>query len=171
VPSRRGNRKGAVEKVNQTAAQRWWRTLGDDVTIEEAQASLDRFATCAATLGRGPTAYRRSTVATVAATEPLATVPAAASPAIVPEKRTASRQALVGYRGNLYSVPPELAMATVTVTHSVGGQFIDIATTARGRHRPPHTARRRPRRESVRQESNSRRVGESFLRIYLGNCW
>ncbi|KUH97900.1 hypothetical protein AU190_21970 [Mycolicibacterium acapulense] len=26
-PPRRGNRKGVVEKVNHTAAQRWWRTL------------------------------------------------------------------------------------------------------------------------------------------------
>ena len=33
-PPRRGNRKGVVEKVNHTAAQRWWRTLADDVTVE-----------------------------------------------------------------------------------------------------------------------------------------
>jgi len=32
-----------VEKANHTAAQRWWRTLPDDVTVAEAQASLDRF--------------------------------------------------------------------------------------------------------------------------------
>ena len=31
-PPRRGNRKGVVEKANHTAAQRWWRTLADDVT-------------------------------------------------------------------------------------------------------------------------------------------
>jgi transposase len=30
-PPRRGNRKGVVEKVNHTAAQRWWRTLADEV--------------------------------------------------------------------------------------------------------------------------------------------
>ena len=29
-PPRRGNRKGVVEKVNHTAAQRWWRTLADE---------------------------------------------------------------------------------------------------------------------------------------------
>ena len=49
---------------------------------------------------------------------------------IVAEQRSASRQALVAYRGNRYSVPPELAMATVTVTRPVGGAFIDIATPA-----------------------------------------
>lgn len=42
-PPRRGNRKGVVEKADHTAAQRWWRTLGDDVTVEAAQASLDEF--------------------------------------------------------------------------------------------------------------------------------
>lgn len=41
-PSRRGNRKGVVEKANHAAAQRWWRTLGDDVTVAQAQAGLDR---------------------------------------------------------------------------------------------------------------------------------
>ena len=38
-PPRRGNRKGVVEKVNHTAAQRWWRTLADEVTVEAAQGS------------------------------------------------------------------------------------------------------------------------------------
>jgi hypothetical protein len=36
----------------------------------------------------------------------------------------------VAYRGNRYSVPPELAAARVVVTRPVGGQLIDIATTA-----------------------------------------
>ena len=46
------------------------------------------------------------------------------------EQRSASRQALVGYRGNRYSVPPELAAATVVVSRPVGGDHIDIATPA-----------------------------------------
>jgi len=128
-PPRRGNRKGVVEKNNHTAAQRWWRTLPDDVTPEQAQADLDRF--CSA---RGDTRMRatgdgKSTVATVADTEPLALVPAAPYPVIVTEERTASRQALVAYRGNRYTVPPELAAAPVVVTRPVGGEFIDIATS------------------------------------------
>ncbi|ETZ96664.1 transposase IstA domain protein [Mycobacterium kansasii 732] len=40
---------------------------------------------------------------------------------IVAEARTASRQAMVSYRGNRYSVPPELAAAQVVVSHPVGG--------------------------------------------------
>ena len=129
-PPRRGNRKGVVEKANHTAAQRWWRTVADDVTVEQAQADLDRF--CRA---RGDTRMRatpegRCTVATLAEAEPLHPVPAAPYPVIVAQERTASRQALVAYRGNRYSVPPELAAAQVVVTRPVGGQFIDIATTS-----------------------------------------
>jgi hypothetical protein len=48
---------------------------------------------------------------------------------IISETRTASRQAMVSYRGNRYSVPPELAAAQVVVSHPVGGEFCDIATT------------------------------------------
>jgi len=127
-PPRRGNRKGVVEKINHTAAQRWWRTLADDVTPEQAQADLDRFAALRGDTRMRAAADGRSTVATVAATEPLHPVPAQPYPVIVVEKRVASRQALVAYRGNRYSVPPELATAAVTVSRPVGGAFIDIAT-------------------------------------------
>lgn len=41
-PSRHAWRKGALEKSAHTLAQRWWRTLGDDVTVAAAQASQDR---------------------------------------------------------------------------------------------------------------------------------
>ena len=41
-PPRRGNRKGVVEKANHTAAQRWWRTLADEVSPAQAQTGLDR---------------------------------------------------------------------------------------------------------------------------------
>lgn len=69
-------------------------------------------------------------MAVVAKSEPLSPLPALPYPAILTEARTASRQAMVSYRGNRYSVPPELAAANVTVSHPVGGQFLDIATTA-----------------------------------------
>jgi len=42
-PPRRGNRKGVVEKANHVVAQRWWRSLPDEVTVAQAQASLDEF--------------------------------------------------------------------------------------------------------------------------------
>ncbi|WP_241245230.1 hypothetical protein [Microbacterium sp. KRD172] len=40
---RSGNRKGVVEKNNHTVAQRWWRTLPDELTLEQAQASFEVF--------------------------------------------------------------------------------------------------------------------------------
>lgn len=126
-PPRRGNRKGVVEKANDTAAQRWWRTLPDDISIEGAQASLDRF--CAA---RGDTRRRvvdgeRATVAVHAAGERLA-VPPAAFPATLTVERKVTAQALVAFRGNRYSTPPELAHTAVNVTWRLGSPLIDIAT-------------------------------------------
>ena len=145
-PPRRGNRKGVVEKVNHTAAQRWWRTLADDVTVEQAQVDLDRFASVRGDTRMRATAEGRFTVAVLAETEPLQPVPAQPYPVIVTEERTASRQVLVAYRGNRYSVPPELAGST-------GGRDPPGRWRVhRRRHyrrdcdRPAQIARRRPRR-------------------------
>ncbi|MFY2791035.1 IS21/IS408/IS1162 family transposase [Rhodococcus sp. MALMAid1271] len=129
-PPRRGNRKGAVEKSNHTAAQRWWRNLSDDLSIEQAQASLDRFCAVRGDTRLRPTTDGKASVATIATTEGLHPMPAAAYPAILTTERIISRQALVSYRGNRYSVPPELASAAVTVTHVLGADIIDIVTTS-----------------------------------------
>ena len=132
-PPRRGNRKGVVEKANHTAAQRWWRTLPDDVTVEQAQASLDQW--CAT---RGDARLRRShvdgraSVLRIAEREPLAPVPTKPFPATITEERTVSAQALVAWRGNSYSVPPELARAHVVVSQRLGADHVDIATTSSG---------------------------------------
>lgn len=67
---------------------------------------------------------------TIATTEGLHPMPAAAYPAILTTDRVVSRQALVSYRGNRYSVPPELACAAVTVTHVLGSDVIYIVTTS-----------------------------------------
>ena len=60
-------------------------------------------------LGRVAGAFQR---VAGAATEPLQRVAAQPYPVIVAEQRTALRQAMVAYRGNRYSVPPELARST-----------------------------------------------------------
>src|SRR6185295_11206747 len=128
-PPRRGNRKGVVEKANHTAAQRWWRTLADDVSVEQAQASLDRWCGLRGDTRLRPTSAGRATVATVAASEPLTTLPAP-FPAVLTVGRSASAQALVAFRGNHYSVPPELARAQITLTHRLGATSIDLATNS-----------------------------------------
>lgn len=130
-PPRRGNRKGVVEKANHTAAQRWWRTLADETTVEQAQASLEKFCQT-----RGDARLRpagpggKASVLTLAKAEPLAPVPAVPFPATISEKRTVSAQALVAWRGNFYSVAPELARAQVRVTCRLGTTHIDIATAS-----------------------------------------
>jgi hypothetical protein len=137
-PPRAGNRKGVVEKANHTAAQRWWRTLPDDVTVEQAQASLDEFSRLRGDTRLRPTPSGKVTVVSVAAAEPLAALPATPYPVILTESRTVSRQALVSYRGNRHSVPSELAGAAVSVMWVLGAEVIDILTTSQitiARHR------------------------------------
>jgi transposase len=139
-PPRRGNRKGLVEKANHTAAQRWWRTLPDDIETEGAQTRLDRFCATKTDTRRRVVdeVGTKLTVAQIAATERLRPLPALAFPATVDVARTVRAQALVAFRGNRYSVPPELAGTVVHVTHRLGTHTIDI-TTAGGiviaRHR------------------------------------
>ncbi len=132
-PPRRGNRKGVVEKANHTAAQRFWRTLPDDVTVEEAQARLDAWCRTRGDIRLRATADGRSSVAVLAAAEPLAPVPTP-FPAVVSVNRVVSAQALVSYRGNRYSVPPHLHGATLTVHARLGGTHLDIATAAEAVH-------------------------------------
>jgi len=47
---------------------------------------------------------------------------------IITATRKATAQALVHYRGNRYSLPPELAGAMVTVTHRAGGTTLAVVT-------------------------------------------
>lgn len=127
-PPRHGNRKGVVEKANHVAAQRWWRTLADDTTIEQAQASLDRL--CAERLDQRERVIgdRRARVAVHAEGELLRPVTPVPFPATLTVERRVSANCRVSFRGNGYSVPPELAHATVSVTVRLGDPTIDIAT-------------------------------------------
>ncbi len=152
-PPRRGNRKGVVEKVNHTAAQRWWRTLADDVTVEQAQAGLDRFcAASAATPGCGATADGRSSVAAGRQAEPLRAGAGGAvsgdrrrSPhGVAPSVGVLSRQPLLG-------APGAGRRPGRGRRHPLGDQFIDIATDRRDRDRPAPPGRRRARGHGPRQ--------------------
>ena len=134
-PPRRGNRKGVVEKANHVAAQRFWRSLPDDVTVEAAQARLDQWCTRRGDTRIRATADGKASVATVAAREPLAAAPATPFPAELVATRTVSAQALVAYAGNFYSVAPELTHAVVSVRVRLGARHLEITTT--GQHTVP----------------------------------
>jgi transposase len=128
-PSRHGNRKGVVEKGNHSLAQRWWRTLADDLTVAQAQSGLDEFCVRVGD-ARGRTLDRaRTTVGDLAVAEPLAAPPLLPYPAEVSVARIVSAQALVGFRGNFYSVGPGLSGATVTVRCRLDTNMIEVVTT------------------------------------------
>jgi len=126
-PPRHGNRKGVVEKANHAAAQRWWRTLPDAVSVEGAQASLDKRA-AALDARRRRRDGQQLTVGELAAAERLRPAPATPYPAQVEVLRVVSAQALVSFRGNQYSVPPGMAGTRVLLRHRLGDQTITVAT-------------------------------------------
>jgi transposase len=139
-PPRRGNRKGVVEKANHSAAQRWWRSLPEELSAAQAQARLEVF--CASKTDSRTRVVdevgTKMSVAELAATERLRPLPAVAFPATVRVERTVRAQALVAFRGNRYSVPPELAGAKVNLTHRLGASTLDVVTasgTVLARHR------------------------------------
>jgi transposase len=127
-PPRRGNRKGVVEKANHAAAQRWWRTLPDALSVTEAQAGLDRLAVKLDGRRRVRDG-ERTTVGVLAEAERLRPAPLQAFPAEFDLIRTVSPQGLVAFRGNTYSVPPGLGGAQVHVHHRLGAETIRIVTT------------------------------------------
>jgi Mu transposase-like protein len=126
-PSRHGNRKGVVEKANHSAAQRWWRTVPNDITITAAQAGIDRLAIRM----DGRTRFRdgqRLTVSELADHEHLRAAPNHPYPVDVVVKRVVSPQGLVSFDGNQYSVPPGLPGAQVEVATRLGEKTLRVVT-------------------------------------------
>ena len=56
-----------VEKANHVAAQRFWRTLPDELTVEQAQARLDAWCARRGDVRLRPTVDGKASVATLAA--------------------------------------------------------------------------------------------------------
>ncbi|MGB6455114.1 MAG: hypothetical protein WBH47_11595, partial [Streptosporangiaceae bacterium] len=143
-PPRSGWRKGAVEKAVHSAAQRWWRTVPDDLSPARAQARLDTWCESA---GDARTRIRdgcKVTVGELAAGELLRALSQAPFPAVIEAARVVSAQALVAWNGNYYSVPPGHTGRAVTVRHQLGHATIDIITgagiTLARHHREPDHA-------------------------------
>jgi len=142
-PSRRGWRKGVVEKANHSAAQRWWRTLPDEASPAQAQARLDAWCARAGDARIRVRDGAKVTVGELAAAEPLAPLPAIPFPAVIEDTRVVSAQALVSWHGNFYSVPPGHGGQQVTVRHQLGAVTLDVLTAAgsvvaRHRREPDH---------------------------------
>jgi len=119
--SRHGDRKGVVEAAVRYLCGRWWRGL-TATTIEEAQASLDRF--CATTADARPRGS--TTVAALADAEPLLALPPAPYPATLESVAPVGTNATVSFRGNAYSVPPGLTGVPVTLRHRLGSTTLEV---------------------------------------------
>ncbi|MGW6362310.1 Mu transposase domain-containing protein [Streptomyces sp. NPDC055092] len=119
-----------VEKVNHSAAQRWWRTVPDGLSVVQAQSGVDKLATRMDERRRKVSGVS-TTVAELAASELLLAIPVRPFPAELEATRTVSAQSLVAFDGNFYSVPPGLVGIQVHVRHRLGGDFLRIATLGR----------------------------------------
>jgi transposase len=128
-PSRHGNRKGVVEKGNHSLAQRWWRTLADDLSPAQAQSSLDEFCRRVGDARTRTVDQTRTTVGALAAAQPLAAPPTLPYPATLIVERIVSAQALVAFRGNFYSIGPGMSGATVAVRHRLDAPVIEVTST------------------------------------------
>ena len=122
-PPRRPNRKGVVENAIGYLTRRWWRTA--EVTDPQgAQRSLDRF--CEQVADRRPRGKGR-TVGELAELENLLELPDVPYPAEGSEQRRVAPNALVSWRGNLYSVPPpERVGSDVLVRWRLGSDELHI---------------------------------------------
>ena len=129
-PPRRGNRKGVVEKANHSAAQRWWRTVPDHLTVEQAQSGVDKLA-LRMDERRRRVDGSKVTVADLAAGETLLDLPVRPFLAELEVERTISPQSLVSFRGNYYSVPAGMPGAQVRLVHRLGEDHLHIVTAGR----------------------------------------
>lgn len=106
-PPRRGNRKGVVEKANHSAAQRWWRTVPDGISLDAGQSGVDKLAVQMDSRKRKIDGSS-TTVGALAEAEPVLELPVRPFPAELEQTRIVSPQGLVSFAGNCYSVPPGL---------------------------------------------------------------
>jgi hypothetical protein len=162
-PPNRPQRKGVVEKAIGYLTRSWWRSAPVS-SPAQAQADLDRW--CVAVSDR----RRRgqSTVGELAASEPLLSLPELPFAAEYREQRVVSRDALVEFEGNQYSVAPGHAGQIVEVRARLGEVHLEIYTPA-GRRIARHrralwapgrrsVAKRTPGRSSRRCSSSSPRA-------------
>ncbi|HTT27983.1 MAG TPA: hypothetical protein VMG37_06210 [Solirubrobacteraceae bacterium] len=156
-PANRPQRKGVVERAIDYVTQSWWRSAPVS-TPAHAQADLDRWSVAVSDRRR----RGRSTVGELAAGEPLLVLPELPFPAEYREQRVVSREALVEFESNRYSVPPAHAGATVEVRARLGELHLEIYTPAG--HRIARHRRALPGvGQTVRTEEHARALERAVL--------
>lgn len=135
-PPRRGNRKGVVENAVRFACGRWWRTM-TATDQAAAQVSFDHFCTTIADARLRPPGRLIDppddgqrvpwpTVAELADTEPLLTLPLVPYPAQIEMSAKVAANATIAFRGNRYGVPPGLMGAELQLRHRLGTHSLEI---------------------------------------------
>jgi transposase len=124
-PARRPQRKGVVEKAIDYLTQSWWRSAPVS-TSAQAQADLDRWCVAVADRRR----RGQGTVAELAASEQLLSLPELPFAAEHREQRLVRRDALVEFEGNRYSVTPAHAGQSVEVRARLGDVHLEIYSQA-----------------------------------------
>jgi transposase len=162
-PPNRPQRKGVVEKAIQYVTQSWWRSAPVS-TAAQAQADLDRW--CVAVSDR----RRRgqSTVGELAAAEPLMSLPELPFPAEYREERVVSRDALVEFETNRYSVSPGHAGQTVEVRARLGELHLEIYTLA-GHRIARHRRALSGAGQTIRTDEHARALERAVLEQFTTN--
>jgi transposase len=156
-PERRPQRKGVVERAIEYLTQSWWRSAPVS-TLAQAQADLDRW--CAAVSDRRRRG--RSTVGELAVGEPLLGLPELPFPAQYRLERVVSRDALVEFETNRYSVPPGHAGQAVEIRARLGELHLEIYTPAG--HRIARHRRAIPgAAQTVRTDGHARALERAVL--------
>lgn len=156
-PAMRPQRKGVVEKAIQYVTQSWWRSAPVS-TPAQAQADLDRW--CVAVSDRRRRG--RSTVSELAASEPLLALPELPFGAEYREARVVSREALVAFEANRYSVPPGHAGGTVEVRARLGELHLEIYTPA-GRRIARHRRALAGAGQTIRADEHTHALEQAVL--------
>lgn len=156
-PANRPQRKGVVEAGIGYVTRSWWRSAPVS-TRAQAKADLDRW--CVAVADR----RRRgaSTVAELAASEPLLGLPELPFGAEHNVERVVSRDALVSFEGNRYSVGPGHAEATVIVRARLGELHLEIYS-ATGRRIARHRRALAGADQTIRMPEHARLLEQAVL--------
>jgi transposase len=162
-PRNRPQRKGVVEKAIDYVTQSWWRSAPVS-TPAQAQADLDRW--CVAVSDRRRRG--RSTVRELAAGESLLGLPELPFPAEYREARVVSREALVEFESNRYSVAPGHAGATVEVRARLGELHLEIYTLA-GHRVARHRRALSGAGQMIRTEEHARALEQAVLGQFTTN--
>jgi Mu transposase-like protein len=156
-PANRPQRKGVVGKGVQYVTGSWWRSAPVS-TPAQAQADLDRWSVAVSDRRR----RGRSTVGELAAAEPPLALPELPFAAEHRQQRVASREALVSFEGNQYSVAPGHAGHAVEVRARLGELHLEIYTPA-GRRIARHRRALAGAGQTIRTEEHATALERAVL--------